>query len=485
MRKTKIICTLGPATDNEDILRNMMLSGMNVARINFSHQTHEDHKARIDMVKRLREELQLPIAILGDTKGPEIRTGAFPNGSVVLQEGQLYTLTTLEVPGDTQRCHISYMGLPGDVSRGSRILIDDGLVELQVESVTDTDITCTVLNSGSVSSHKGVNVPNVSLSLPFISAKDRSDIRFAVEQGCDFLAASFTRSASDLIQLREELRRLGNRSIKLIAKIENAEGVANIDQILEVCDGVMVARGDMGVEISFEEVPIIQKNLIKKSYLAGKQVITATQMLDSMMHHPRPTRAEATDVANAIFDGTSAIMLSGETAAGKYPLESVQTMAKIAERTERSINYVKRFSIREVEDAPSVTNAISHATCTTAHDLHAAYIITVTKSGTTARMLSKFRPATDIIGCTTDPQIQRQMNMSWGVIPIMIEEKSSTDDLFEGAVEGAVKAELVTEGDLVVITAGVPVGMSGTTNLLKVHVVGDPLTDHDAPFQGV
>ena len=371
------------------------------------------------------------------------------------------------------------------MKRGTRILIDDGLIEMEVEGTTDTDITCTLLNDGEVSSNKGINVPGVQLSLPFISSKDRSDIRFAVENGCEFIAASFTRSASDIIQIREELRRLGNSTIKIIAKIENSDGVANIDQILEVSDGIMVARVDMGVEIPLEEIPVIQKQIIKKSFYAGKQVITATQMLDSMIKNPRPTRAETTDVANAIFDGTSAIMLSGETAAGLYPIEAVKTMSRIAERAEHSINYVGRFARRDIDEAPNVTNAISHATCTTAHDLNAAAIITVTKSGTTARMISKYRPAVDIIGCTTDPEIQRQMNLSWGVTPLLIEEESNTDDLFEVAVEVSVREKLISDGDLVVITAGVPVGMSGTTNLLKVHVVGDPLIKYTEEFKGV
>lgn len=472
MRKTKIICTLGPSTDDENVLREMILSGMDVVRINFSHQTHEVHKKRIDMVKKLRKELGLPIAILADTKGPEIRTGNFPE-PVILEEGQLFTLTTKECEGSKKRCQISFKDLPGDVARGTRILIDDGLIELVVESKTDVDITCRVINGGKVSSHKGINVPDVHLSMPYISSADRSDIRFAVEQDCDFIAASFVRNANDLVQIREELRRVGGENIRIIAKIENADGVANIDQILELTDGVMVARGDMGVEIPFEEIPILQKMLIKKSYGAGKQVITATQMLESMINNPRPTRAETTDIANAIYDGTSAIMLSGETAAGKYPIEAVKTMASIAKRTERSINYVKRFRNHENDNSHSVTNAISHATCTTVHDLDGRAIITVTKSGETARMLSKYRPAVKIIGCTTDEKVLRQMNLSWGVKPLMVTEKTSTDELFQAAIEASVKANEVNDGDLVAITAGVPVGKSGTTNILKVHVIGE------------
>ena len=475
MRKTKIICTLGPSTDDPAILRRLMLAGMDVARVNMSHQNHDSHRARIDMVKQLREELQLPIAVLIDTKGPEIRLGTFKEPKVFLQAGDAFTLTTQVVEGDASRASVSFAGLPGDVMPGSHILIDDGLIDLQVQSTTQTDILCKVVNGGAVSANKGVNVPGASLSMPFMSDRDRADIAFACEMDADFIAASFTRRADDVLQIRQELEANGNHSIRIIAKIENGEGVENIDDILKVSDGIMVARGDMGVEIALEEIPSIQKKLIHKGYNAGLQVITATQMLDSMMKNPRPTRAEATDVANAIYDGTSAIMLSGETAAGAYPIEAVQTMARIAERTERDINYVKRFTVRDVHDAPNVTNAISHATVTTAHDLGAAAILTVTKSGATARMISKYRPACPIICCTTNPTTQRQMNLSWGVVPLMAEEKNSMDDLFEHAVGRAVEAGYLSSGDLVVITAGAPLGVSGTTNLLKVHLVGNIL----------
>lgn len=475
MSKTKIICTLGPATDSEEVLRALIVNGMSVARINFSHQDHATHRQRIAMVKKLREELGIPVAILADTKGPEIRTGKFGPQKVELSAGQSFVLKTTESMGDSNGCSISYSGLPQDVSRGSKILIDDGLIELQVESCTDTEIITTVVNGGVLSSNKGVNVPGVHLSLPLLSSQDRADMRFAVENDCDFIAASFTRDARDLNIIRTELDRLGNHDIRLIAKIENAEGVANIDSILEVADGVMIARGDLGVEIPLEDIPVIQKLLIKKSFSAGKQVITATQMLESMMKNPRPTRAEISDVANAIYDGTSAIMLSGETAAGAYPVETLKTMNKIAERTERAIDYTKRFRNREVDATPNVTNAISHATCTTAHDLGAAAIITVTKSGTTARMISKYRPAVPIISCTTEPKVQRQMNLSWGVTPYMIDEKGNTSDLFAAALDAATGNGHIKAGDLVVITAGIPVGTSGTTNMLRVHVVGDPV----------
>lgn len=475
MRKTKIICTLGPATDNEDILRMLMLSGMDVARLNFSHQTHAEQKIRADKVKCLRNELNLPIALLLDTKGPEVRVTNFDKPKVVLKAGEKFTLTTRDVVGNETIAGVTFSGLPNDVTTGSKILIDDGLIELKVDACTETDVICTVINGGTISSHKGINVPGVNLSLPFISERDKSDIAFAVQEDFDFIAASFTRNAQDIMDLRAELEKNNCHKIRVIAKIENADGVDNIDEIIRVSDGIMVARGDLGVEIALEEIPVIQKRLIKKAYNAGKQVITATQMLDSMMKNPRPTRAESTDVANAIYDGTSAIMLSGETAAGDYPIESVKTMARIAERAERDIDYKSRFSKRDIIEQPNITSAISHATCTTAHDLGAVAIITVSKSGKTARMISKYRPDCPIISGTTDPTVCRQMNLSWGVIPIMVEEQKNTDELFDHVVNVASKANLVKSGDLVVITAGVPLGVSGTTNLLKVQLVGDVL----------
>lgn len=475
MRKTKIVCTLGPATDDEKIARALMLSGMDIARFNFSHQTYKDHKKRADILKKFRTELGLPIAFLLDTKGPEIRLGTFKNNSVELKEGQTFTLATNEVEGTESIATVSFKGLPGDVTPGCHILIDDGLIDMKVESATDTEITCKVLNGGKVSNNKGVNVPGINLSLPFISEKDRNDLLFGIENGFDFVAASFTRTASDIIEIRSILENNGGSNIRIIAKIENSQGVENIDDILKVADGIMVARGDMGVEIPFEEIPRLQKVLIKKAYNAGKLVITATQMLDSMTVNPRPTRAEVTDVANAIYDGTSAIMLSGETAAGKHPIEAVKTMARIAERTEADIDYAKDLAKRKTESLPNVTNAISHATCTTAHDLGAAAILTVTKSGQTARFISKFRPTCPIIGCTPDEQVYRQLNMSWGVVPVMTKEMKNTDELFEHAVNSAVKKGLLHDGDLIVITAGVPLGVSGTTNLLKVQIVGDAL----------
>ncbi len=471
-RKTKIICTLGPATDRDGVLRQLMLEGMNVARFNFSHGTHEEQGERLKQIKALREELRLPIASLLDTKGPEIRLRELKNGKVMLNAGQKFSLTTEEILGDENRVSITYKDLVKDVQPGSRILIDDGLIELGVEEVTDTEICCHVVNGGMISNKKGVNVPNVDLSMPYISEKDYEDIVFGIENDFDFVAASFVRTADDILQIRKIFEEKDCHNINIIAKIENMQGVNNIDEIIRVSDGIMVARGDMGVEIPLEDVPVIQKMIIKKVIDAGKQVITATQMLDSMMKNPRPTRAEATDVANAIYDGTSAIMLSGETAAGMYPVEALKTMVKIAIRTEQDINYTARFKMRETMSNPDITNAISHATCTTAIDLNAAAIITVTESGKTARMISKYRPTCNIIGGSMHQKVCRQLNLSWGVTPLEIEKKDDADELFEHAVDMAAKAGLVSMGDITVITAGVPLGVSGTTNILKVHVAG-------------
>lgn len=475
MRKTKIICTLGPSTADESILKELMLSGMNVARFNFSHGTHEDHKQRYDQLDKLRKELALPIATLLDTKGPEIRLGLIDGNKVELKKGDKITLTTKEVLGTKELVSITYKDLPKDITDNNLILIDDGLIALRVLSHNKTDIHCEVLNNGPISNRKGINVPDVKLSMPYLSEQDKKDIIFGVKTGFDFIAASFVRTAEDVEAVKAVLNEYPNNGIKVVAKIENAEGVKNIDDILRVCDGVMIARGDMGVEIPFEQLPAIQKMLIKKAYNAGKQVITATQMLDSMMKNPRPTRAETTDVANAIYDGTSAIMLSGETAAGLYPVEAVKTMAMIAERAEQDIDYEKRFRNRDLIDTPNVTNAISHATVTTALDLSAAAILTVTKTGQTARMISKFRPTCPIIGCSPDPKVVRQMNLSWGVTPILVDELKSSDELFEHAIDKASSHGYVQSGDLIVITAGVPLGISGTTNLMRVHIVGNIL----------
>ncbi len=476
IRKTKIICTLGPSTDDEKILREIMLKGMNGARFNFSHATHEDAKKKMEMVIRLREELGLPVATILDTKGPEIRVKAFKEGKVTLEAGDGFILTTREVEGDKNQVSITYADLPNDLKTGASVLIDDGLIELKVQQINGPDIICEIIDGGEVSNNKGVNVPGTRLSMPFISERDRSDIIFGIETGFDFIAASFTRSAEDILAIRSILKEFDCHTINIIAKIENMEGVDNIDEILRVADGIMVARGDMGVEIPLEDVPVLQKRLIHKAYQAGKQVITATQMLESMMKNPRPTRAEATDVANAIYDGTSCIMLSGETAAGKYPVEAVETMVRIAEKAESDINYVRRFNNRDNSDiAFDVTNAISHATCTTAHDLGASAIITVTKSGITARQISKFRPNSPIVGCTTEENVCRQLNLSWNVVPIVIEEETDTDALFDAAVHAAEKTGVAKSGDIVVITAGMPLGITGTTNMMKVHLVGNVL----------
>lgn len=484
-RKTKIVCTLGPATDDEKVMRRLIEEGMNVARFNFSHGSHEEQMGRLKMLRKLRGELKRPIAALLDTKGPEIRLMEFAEGKVELEDGQTFTLTTEEIAGDASRVSITYKDLPYDVKPGNKILIDDGLIEMEVTAIKEVegakadadgkmpmDIICHVINGGTVSNKKGVNVPNVELSMPYISEKDYSDIVFAVENDYDFIAASFVRTADDVIAIRKILEEKGGEDINIISKIENMQGVLNIDDIIRESDGIMVARGDMGVEIPLEDVPVIQKMIIKKVCEAGKKVITATQMLDSMMKHPRPTRAEATDVANAIYDGTSAIMLSGETAAGMYPIEALKTMVRIALRTEQDINYLQRFKQRKTMSNPDVTNAISHATCTMAGDLNAAAIITVTKSGRTARMVSKYRPDCSIVGTCLTEKVYRQLALSWGVIPLLLEEKSEAEELFDYAVDKAEKAGIIEKGDIVVITAGVPLGVSGTTNLIKVQVAG-------------
>lgn len=472
MRKTKIICTLGPSTDDEKVLRELFLSGMDVARFNFSHATHEEHLGRLKKIEKLREELGIPVATLLDTKGPEIRLRTFKdNKKIHLKEGQTFILTSRDIEGDEKQVSISYPNLIYDIDVGTTILIDDGLVEMTVKEVTATDIICTVKNGGIISNRKGVNVPGVHLSMPFISDKDREDILFGIKHNFDFIAASFVSTADDIREIRKMLKK-HNSQTKVIAKIENYHGVEHIDEIIDVSDGIMIARGDMGVEIPYEEVPVLQKMIIKKVYQAGKQVITATQMLDSMMKNPRPTRAETTDVANAIYDGTSAIMLSGETAAGAYPVEALKTMVKITVRTEADIDYKKRFRLQEVCQSPDITDAISRATVTTAHDLNAKMIITVTTSGKTARMISRYRPECQIMGCTTDPMVYRQLSMAWGVTPLLIAVEHDTFELFDHAIQAVEKAGYLQDGELAVLTAGVPLGTSGTTNLIKVQIAG-------------
>ena len=482
-RKTKIICTLGPAVDNEDVMRALIQEGMNVARFNFSHGPHDEQMGRLKMLRKLRTELGKPVAALLDTKGPEIRLGQFEKGKTELKTGRGFTLTTDDISGTDDRVSITYKNLWNDVKPGDHILIDDGLVGLEVveirpvanpvnKEINPMDIVCRVLNDGVISDKKGVNVPNVDLTMPFISEKDYGDICFAVDNDYDFIAASFVRTAEDVMEIRKILAEKGGEDIKIISKIENMQGVRNIDEIIRVSDGIMVARGDMGVEIPLEDVPVMQKMIIKKVCDAGKIVITATQMLDSMMKHPRPTRAEATDVANAIYDGTSAIMLSGETAAGMYPIEAVKTMVRIATRTEKDINYLQRFRQRRTMCNPDVTSAISHATCTMAGDLSAAAIVTVTKSGRTAKMISKYRPNCTIVGECLTEKVCRQLNLEWGVEPVLIAEEKNADMLFEKAVDVAEATGFVSKGDIVVLTGGVPLGVSGTTNLIKVQVAG-------------
>jgi len=475
MRKTKIICTLGPATDDTDVLRRIFLTGMDVARLNFSHGTHEEHLKRVEIFKQIRDELKKPVALLLDTKGPEIRLRTFKNGEVILKEGDKFTLTTEEIEGDETRVSISYKGLVNDVNRGDRILIADGLIELRVLEVTSIDIVCEVVNGGELSNRKGVNVPGVTVRLPFLSDNDKKDLIFGIKNDFDYVALSFVRSAEDVKVVQKFMEENGGLNIKLISKIENRDGVRNIDEIIRVSDGVMVARGDMGVEIPFEEIPHLQKMIIKKTVSAGKPVITATQMLDSMIRNPRPTRAEITDVANAIYDGTSALMLSGETSIGKYAELTVATMAKIAEKTETEIDYVKLFDNTHINISRNVTDAISYSTCSAAHSLNAAAIITITKSGHTSRMVSRYRPKCPIIASTPLRKVYNQLALSWGVILMLAEEATTTDEIFQNAVDNALAAGLIKNGDLVVITGGMPVGISGTTNMIKIHIVGDIL----------
>ncbi|MBN1969026.1 MAG: pyruvate kinase [Candidatus Delongbacteria bacterium] len=475
MRKTKIICTMGPATDTDSIVKEMILNGMNVARFNFSHDVHDVHKKRSDLVKKVRKVLNKPIALLLDTKGPEIRTGEYEKGSIDLLEGALFTLKCEECVGNESCVSINYIDLYKDVKVGDSILVDDGLIELIVSDIKGKDIICKVANSGKLSNKKSINVPGVPIKLPYMNDKDKQDVLFAIKNDFDFIAASFVRNSTDLKILRNFLDDNGGNFIKIISKIENREGVENIEEIMRISDGIMIARGDMGVEIPFEELPAIQKRIISLCNKAGKPVITATQMLDSMIKNPRPTRAEITDVANAIYDGTSAIMLSAETSIGKYPVEVIKTMSKIALSTESNINYEKRFRNLSVDNNPNITTAISHATCSAAHNLKAKTIITVTKSGHTARMISKYRPDCEIVAPTISEKVFYQLAISWGVIPIMTQEKTSTDEILDQAVERSLEDKYVKNGDLVILTGGFPSGMSGTTNILKVHIVGDVL----------
>lgn len=438
MRKTKIICTIGPVSESEEKLKELLLAGMNVARFNFSHGDHAGHQIKLERARRAARELGLPLATMQDTKGPEIRLKDFEGGKVCLETGATFRLTTEEVLGTADRASITYKNLKNDVEIGKSILIDDGLVELTIKAIEDTDIVCEVINGGYISNHKGINVPGAILSMPYISDVDRDDILFGVKMGYDYLAASFVRCADDVLAVRKLIGEHGGR-MKVISKIENMQGIDNLDEILAVSDGIMVARGDMGVEIPLEEVPVLQKKMIKKALQLGKIVITATQMLDSMIKNPRPTRAETTDVANAIYDGTSAIMLSGESAAGAYPIEAVKTMSRIAERTEEDICYAARLRERSHnwENNEEVTTAICHACCTTAMDLNAKAIITVTMSGFTAGMISKYQPGCTVIGCAVDEMVYRQMALMFGVSPLLIAKEDDAEELFNTAVKAS------------------------------------------------
>ena len=473
-KKTKIVCTLGPVSQSEETLTKLIENGLNVCRFNFSHGSHEEHKERMDIVKKVRDELKKPVAILLDTKGPEIRTGNFADPEVFLEEGSKFIITMADVIGNKEMCTVSYKGLAEDVVEGDTILIDDGLVGLKVENVVGEEIHCVVENSGIVKNHKGVNVPGVKINLPALTPKDISDIEFGITQGIDFIAASFVRKASDVLAIREVLENNNATDIQIISKIENQEGVDNLDEILQVSDGLMVARGDLGVEIPTEDKPIVQKQKIKKCKALGQPVITATQMLDSMIRNPRPTRAEVTDVANAIYDGTDAIMLSGETAAGKYPVEAVKVMAAIAKRIEETLDYDTILRSKGLNNT-NVTDAISYATCTTAKSLTASGIVTSTSSGYTARMVSKFRPKTPIIAATPNERTSRQLSLSWGVYTVMCEQAENTDDLIDNSIEASKNEGYIHEGELVVITTGVPTGVSGTTNLIKVQVISEEI----------
>lgn len=475
MRKTKIICTLGPAVSGEDTIRSLILAGMDAARFNFSHGTHETHLAMLNRFKHVRDALGKPVATILDTKGPEIRIKSFQADSVELKEGASFTLTTDDVPGDSERVSVTYANLHQEVTEGCRVLIDDGLIELVVNGIEGHDIHCTVESGGPLSSNKSINIPDVHILLPSLTEKDKSDLKFAVENDFDFVAASFVRKASDVEDIRSVLREYGGDDIMIIAKIENREGIDNLDEIIAVSDGIMVARGDLGVEIPAYEVPILQKRMIKATTAQGKPVITATQMLDSMIRNPRPTRAEVSDVANAVFDGTSCVMLSGETASGRYPLEALETMVDTVTAAEGAVDYWKRFRNAPYVSNASINDAISHTSCLTAMDLNATAILTATKSGYTARIISRFRPGCPIAALTTTERTRRQLALVWGVYPYLSGNVDSTDRMFSLCVECARKEGFVIPGDTVVITAGVPIGHSGTTNLIKAQKVDGPV----------
>ena len=476
MKKTKIVCTIGPASDSEERLRELFKAGLNVCRLNFSHGTHKDHEVRIERIKKVREELGLPIAIMLDTKGPEIRIKTFANNSVHLKREQEFTLTTREVIGDETICSVTYSNLARELKAKDRVLIDDGLMELRVEKIVDeTDIVCQVMTEGVISNNKGVNIPSVKIRLPFLSEQDIEDLKFGIKHKVDFIATSFTRNHEDVLAIRRVLEKEGGNEINIIAKIENQEGLDSIDKILEVADGIMVARGDLGIEIPPENIPLVQKSIIQKTLQAGKPVITATQMLDSMTYNLRPTRAEVTDVANAILDGSSAIMLSGETAAGRYPVETVKMMTSIAITTEKALNYEKILMDKASESFSTISSAIAHATCSLAMEMNAQVIITASASGETPRALAKYKPKVPVVAITPYEQTARRLSLCWGVYPIVGPEFKSTDAKFESCNAQAKKYKFVGEGELAVLTAGVPIGLAGTTNLLKVETVGSIL----------
>ena len=470
MRKTKIVCTLGPACSDEVTITAMCKAGMNVARLNFSHNTHEDHKKRIDLLKKVREKLGLPIALMLDTKGPEYRIKTFKIGKITLKEGEDFTFTADEIEGDEKRVSINYKGLAADLQKGDKILLNNGLLSFEVVNTTNTDVNCKVVIGGELSDRKSMSFPNKTLKQKYLSEQDKEDIAFGIKEGIDFIACSFVSCKQDLLDVKNFLAEIGAKETELIAKIENRSGVDNIEEISEECAGIMVARGDMGVEIPFEELPAIQKQIITKCRMLGKRVITATEMLESMISNARPTRAEISDVANAVYDGTSAIMLSGETAAGKYPVLAVETMARIAESTEKNIHYQKRFLSSEFKIKNTV-DAISHATCGMAIDINARAVAVCSLSGMTARMVSRFRPPVDIIGLTTDQKTWRKLSLSWGVIPVMCENYPSTEVLFYSAQKLTKETLKLKDGDKIVITGGVTNGKSGNTNLIKVETV--------------
>jgi pyruvate kinase len=474
MRKTKIVCTLGPASCTAETVRAMLEAGMNVARLNFSHGSHESHGELIALLRRVRDGMGLAAAVMLDTKGPEVRVGRFEGGAAALETGGTFTLTTREVLGSAQSVTISYRDLPGQIARGARLLLDDGKIALRAARVTETDIECEVEAGGLLKDRKSVNLPGTSLSMPYLSEADKADLLFGIAQNVDFVAASFVRRREDVVALRKFLDYNGGHDIRVIAKIESTEGIENFDEILAHADGIMVARGDMGVEVEYERLPGLQKKFIKACYSAGKMAITATQMLESMVSSPSPTRAEITDVANAVFDGTSAVMLSAESAMGQFPVRAVEVMSKIARQAEKDAFAQNAYrDIRYDIDADDTTNAICDAACTTARDIRARAVIAVTKSGQTARRMSKFRPQVPIVAATPTEKTFHQLSLSWGVYPVMARMQSSTDDLFIHAIDCAKQIDLVEDGDTVVITGGVPLGTTGTTNILKVQVVGE------------